>query len=470
MLRGQDKYRRLIENLPDAFAYHQMVVNSEKIPVDYIFLEINKAFEALTGLSRDMVIGKKATEVYPNIKESSFDWIEAYAKIALSGKTTRFEQHFEMAGKWYGFTAYSDEPGYIAVVFRDITEIKQTEEKLRHISFHDGLTGLYNRIYMEEEIKRLDTIRQFPISVIISDLNGLKLVNDTYGHNVGDKMLKYTAHVLTSSCRKEDIIARWGGDEFVILLPRTTKKEALEICKRISDACSNIYVVDIPISLALGAEAKDSVTVTFAEILKSAENNMYQHKLTESRRAKSAVLNSLLRTLDAKSYETREHTLRMQEVALKIGKKIDLPDSELTRLGILTLLHDIGKINIPNDILTKKEALTREEWELIRKHPEIGYRIARSTEEFCHVAEDILAHHERWDGSGYPLGLSGNEIPLLARITAIVDAYEVMTNGRPYREALPPSEVMAELKRCSGTHFDPGLVEVFMLLQEGCAD
>ncbi len=464
MLRDLVKYRQLIENMPDAFAYYQVVLNNEHVPVNSIFLEVNKAYEAMMGLSRDQVIGKKVTEVYPDIKESPFDWIGAGARIAF-GETTRFEKHFERAGKWYGLTAYSDEPGYVAVVFRDITEFKQVEEKLRHISFHDGLTGLYNRTYMEEEMKRIDTPRQLPISVIISDLNGLKLVNDTYGHNVGDKMLKYTAHVLTSSCRKEDLIARWGGDEFVILLPRTTKTKTLGICKRISDTCSSTYVVDIPISLSLGVEVKEGPEVSLKDVLKAAENDMYQQKLNGSRNAKNAVLNSLLKTLGTISCETREHTRRMSEVALKIGKKIDLPDSELTRLGILTSLHDIGKIKIPKKVLTKKEALTGEEWEMIRKHPEVGYRIARSMEEFSHVAEDILAHHERWDGSGYPLGLKGNKIPLLARIMAIADAYEVMTNGRPYREALSPKEAIAELKRCAGTHFDPKLVEVFLLLQ-----
>ncbi len=360
--------------------------------------------------------------------------------------------------------AVNGKPQNMMASFIDITERKQAEEKIRYMSFHDSLTSLYNRRFLDEEMKRLDTERQLPISIIMADLNGLKLVNDTYGHSVGDKMLKSAADIIKESCREGDIIARWGGDEFVVLLPQTTKEEACKICKRISDKCSDTYVEDVLISMATGAASKDSIEVDIAKSLQEAEDYMYRHKLIESQSARSAVLNSLLKTLGAKSYETEAHTRRMQAIAFKIGEKLKLSDSELDRLGLLITLHDIGKINIPEEILTKKEALSQEEWEIMKKHSEIGYRIARATEEFSHVAKDIFAHHERWDGNGYPRGLNGKEIPLLARITAIANAYEVMTNGRPYKKAMPKEEVVAELKRCAGTQFDPELVEAFLLV------
>ena len=350
----------------------------------------------------------------------------------------------------------------IVLIALDITERKKAEEKIRYISFHDSLTGLYNRAYQEEEMQRLDTGRKLPISMIMADLNGLKLVNDTYGHSVGDEMLKNAANILRKLCREEDIVARWGGDEFVIFLPQTTKKEAQAICKRINNKCRKSYVEDIPISVATGTASKDRTGKALEDVLKEAEDYMYRHKLTENRSIRSAVLNSLLKTLGEKSYETEVHTRRMQSVAFKIGEKIKLSDMELSRLGLLITLHDIGKINIPEEILTKSGSLTPEEWESIKKHPEIGYRIARATEEFAHVAEDILAHHEHWDGTGFPQGLKGEEIPLLARITAIADAYEVMSYGRPYKKALTPEEVVAEFKRCAGVQFDPALVDVFL--------
>ncbi len=384
----------------------------------------------------------------------------------------------ESAGNLIGFLGFDTVKGKKVWTENQVTLLKVVAElishaltkyyadkKIRHLSFHDQLTDLYNRTYLEEEMHRLDTKRQLPISIIMADVNGLKLVNDTYGHSIGDEMLKNAAENLKASCREEDIIARWGGDEFIILLPRTTKKEALAICKRISNNCCKSYVEDVPISMATGVASKDNKEKNLAKLLKEAEDHMYRHKLIESRSVRNAVLNSLLKTLEEKSYETQTHTRRMQKVALKIGKKRDLPDSELSRLSLLITLHDIGKINIPEELLTKKNALTQEEWKIMKKHPETGYRIARATDEFAHVAEDILAHHENWDGTGYPQGLKGKEIPILARITAIADAYEVMTNGRPYKKAMSQEEVVAEIKRCAGTQFDPELVDIFLL---GC--
>jgi len=348
---------------------------------------------------------------------------------------------------------------------RDITARKEAENKLRYISFHDSLTGLYNRTFLDEEMKRLDTKRQLPISIIIADLNGLKLINDTYSHANGDKTLKAAASILKKSTRKEDIIARWGGDEFIVLLPQTSFEEALNLSRRINSVCQKVKTTEVPVSMALGVATKTDMNKSFTNTMREAEDNMYKQKLTESRSAKSTLLRALLKTLSEKSFETEAHTRRMQSIALEIGKALRLSDTELSRLNLLITLHDIGKINISEEILTKNGPLTNEEWLVMKKHPEIGYRIARATEEFAHVADDILAHHEHWDGKGYPMGLKGEEIPLLARITAIADAYEVMSNGRPYKKAMTPDEVAAEFKSCAGSQFDPELVNLFLSLQ-----
>ncbi len=347
-------------------------------------------------------------------------------------------------------------------IARDVTERKLYEDKLQYLSMHDQLTGLYNRAFLEEELKQADSERQLPISIIMADLNGLKLVNDTYGHSTGDRMLTKSAQIIRDSCRKDDIVARWGGDEFVILLPNTNREDAEAICGRINEKCRGTYVGDVPLSLSMGLATRENPDTEMTDVLSIAEDTMYKQKLVESRSARSGVLNALLKTLGSKSNETEEHTWRMGEIALKIGERLGLPDSELNRLKLLIILHDIGKINIPDEILTKESPLTDEEWEIMKKHPEIGFRIARSTEDFAHVAYDILAHHEWWDGSGYPQGLRGEEIPLLARIVAIADCYEVLAFGRNYSDSLSPEEIIEEFKKGAGSQFDPKLVEIFL--------
>lgn len=402
------------------------------------------------GKISSVAANEKITEALKTKEHIHFEWLHQ----RKNGDTFPAEiilKSFKLKGKTF-----------LQGSIRDITERKMAEEHLKYISFHDNLTGTYNRAFFDEETKRLDSERQLPISVIMADLNGLKLVNDTYGHNKGDEMLIKASQLIKESCRQEDIIARWGGDEFVILLPMTSLDEANLIAARISDNCRSACVEDIPISMALGTSCKNNKTIDITRIMSEAEDNMYKQKLTESRSTKSAVLKALLKTLAEKSFETEKHTRQMQKIAQLIGKKINLPDAELKRLDLLITLHDIGKINISEDILTKKGPLTKSEWLIIKKHPEIGYRIARTTEEFAHVAQDILAHHERWDGKGYPQGLKGSKIPLLARITSIADAYEVMSNGRPYKKSLSTDEVIGEFKKCAGTQFDPELTKIFL--------
>ena len=431
----------------------------------------NDSFRQMTGLSSEELIGKSYKQFYKNPEEvfKTFNQVYQTGNPVTAGDWPAVNQDGREAFMELSISLRYDENGQpigFRGIVRDITERRQTEEKIRYLSYHDQLTGLYNRHFLEEEMKRLDTDRQLPISIIMADLNGLKLVNDTYGHQTGDEMLKKAAAILENTCRNEDLIARFGGDEFVLYLPRTSEAEARKIIGRIEEACRDEQISDLPLSLSTGLAVKVNAEQKLSAVLKAAEDKMYQEKLTESRSGKSAIVNTLLQTLAEKSYETEAHTRNMQETASKIGKKLGLSGSELHRLNLLITLHDIGKTSIPEELLNKQEALTGAEWEIMKKHCEIGFRIVRATEEFAYVADDILAHHERWDGSGYPQGLKGNAIPLLARITAIVDAYEVMSNGRPYKQALSRSEIVAEFKKCSGTQFDPKLVELWLAILE----
>lgn len=350
----------------------------------------------------------------------------------------------------------------------DISDRKEKEARVEYLSYHDSLTGVYNRAFYEEEIIRLDTEENLPFSVIISDVNGLKLINDTLGHAAGDKVLVVTAKLLNMHIRRGDVLARVGGDEFSVLLPQTNSREAQEIITRVQEACQ-AYQVDLlkepmHMSISLGYATKTRMEESFSYISKLAEDYMYRRKLLERESFHSTLLETLRISLFERSHETEEHASRMIKLSKKLGAAMALSKDDLDDLVMLSSLHDIGKISIDNSILTKADKLTDVEWLEMKKHPAIGYRIAMASKELTSIAEYILGHHERWDGAGYPQGLRGENIPLLDRAISIVDAYDAMTNDRPYRMAMTREAAMAEISDNAGSQFDPELATLFLTL------
>ena len=365
--------------------------------------------------------------------------------------------------EYFSYPQYRDGKIIGAVVtFLDITKRKKSEAEILYLSYHDQLTGLYNRRYFEEELLRIDTPRNFPLTIVMADMNGLKLINDSLGHATGDEILRKIARVLLHACRSGDLIARLGGDEFVILLPKTDSDKAKEIIQRIKDNAAKEKVGSVDVSISCGYGTKYNEEEKIEDILKIAEDHMYGHKLLESPSMRRKAIDTLISTLYNRSKQEDNHAHNVSELCKNMAKALGLPETEIEELKTAGLLHDIGKIALEESILSKPGKLTDDEREEVRRHAEIGYRILSTVNNMSKIAEYVLAHHERWDGKGYPKGLEGEAIPLQARIIHIAEAYNDMTSVRNYRDALSREDVITELQKNSGLQFDPKLVTVFI--------
>jgi diguanylate cyclase (GGDEF)-like protein/PAS domain S-box-containing protein len=358
---------------------------------------------------------------------------------------------------------YKDRQSLILFLL-DVTEKKKNEKAVEYLASHDTLTGLYNRGFFDETLRKIDREENLPISIIMGDLNGLKLVNDAFGHEEGDRLLCEAASLLRNACPPEGILARYGGDEFIMLLPQTGHGKTQKIVERIYDSFHRQTRHPIPVSISLGFGTKNDPSQSIGDIVQIAENWMYQRKLTDGLSFRVQTLRFLQKTLREVAYEVEEHSRRIKKWALWMAESLHLSETEKDTLALLAEFHDVGKITIPQIILQKPDPLSEEEWKLVRRHPEAGFRIAQAIPDLAPLAHLVLAHHEWYNGEGYPRRLKGEEIPLLARLVAVCDAFDVMVSGRPYKKALSVDEAIAELRRCSGTQFDPQMVETFITI------
>lgn len=340
-------------------------------------------------------------------------------------------------------------------------------QRLQFLSFHDALTGLYNRAFFEEELSRIDTSRMASVGVIICDVDGLKLINDTLGHEAGDRLIIAAADILKKCFRKGDLVARIGGDEFAIVLPNVSRQVIEAACDKIYQAVAitgnSPVTMGLPFSLSVGCSAGTSADTigSVKELLQQADASMYQEKLRRSPATHSAILAAAVKQLETRDFISDGHAERVEQLAVSLAAKAGLPEGRLAGLKLLAHYHDIGKIAIPESILFKPEPLTVDELKKIKKHSEIGHRITMASPQLASISDLVLKHHEWWNGEGYPLGIGGESIPLECRILSIADAYDAMTAGRPYRPRYTALEAMAELKRYAGRQFDPHLLAFF---------
>jgi diguanylate cyclase (GGDEF)-like protein/PAS domain S-box-containing protein len=476
---------RLIENLK--FAEQRAYTENEQLKITLmsigeavittdeagVIMQMNKTAEQLTGFTFIEARGKEIGGIFDIVSSGSDDDGENPVSRLLNQSTVeRMEGGSTLLSKdgvlrevSYTVSTLRDKDGHIegtVIIFRDITQDKLKQKEIVYLSYHDMLTGLYNRRYLEQMLEEFDKEEYLPLYIVMGDVNSLKLTNDVFGHLEGDKILRHTSSILKKHCSKRDVLARWGGDEFVILMPNCTEQHVESVCKSIYNECSSSEDFKIRASISLGFAPRKSMNENPLDVLKHAELYMYYQKTEEHEHFDNEFIGSLKESMYKSSPITNGQIQQIKELSLKTGEFLQLSERDLQKLGLLAEMHDIGNIAVDNKLLNKPDYLDEEEWKNVKRHPEIGYRISQITKDLSDISELILLHHEQWDGGGYPSGLRGKKTPLLSRILAVADSYVAMTSDRPQRRAMTKEKAIEELRALAGKKYDALVVDVFI--------
>ncbi|WP_186422196.1 HD domain-containing phosphohydrolase [Lacrimispora celerecrescens] len=454
---SEEKYKAVINQMQFGMALYEGASGEDIFK--YRLVDSNHSYEILTGLKKEEIIGKYFFEIHEDVVPEN---LEKLIRTIKTGESTSYERFQKNTDFYYEVLASRPKENQLAIILNDITKSKQAEERLHYLSYHDQLTGLYNRRFFEDQLLQLNSPNYYPLFITMADINGLKLMNDSFGHAAGDIYIQKVAEVLREGFREKDIISRLGGDEFIILSPNTDAAEIKELIGRINERTKHEAVHKITLSVSFGYSVKCRAEESILDVLRKAEDYMYKKKLLVSAGIRGKTIYTVMAALHEKNPREEQHSLRVSELCEKMGTALGLQEDEVKELKTVGLLHDIGKVAIEEGILNKKGKLVEQEWAEIKKHPEIGYRILSSVNELSEMADYVLAHHERWDGNGYPKGLKGNEIPVQSRIIAIADAYDAMISERSYRQALPKEYAISELVKGAGTQFCREYVHVFI--------
>jgi diguanylate cyclase (GGDEF)-like protein/PAS domain S-box-containing protein len=455
---SEERFRILLERLPGGVFAHDL---------DGRILFVNDIASENTGYTKEELLNMNVADIDPESIERE-DNIRFWHRLRF-GESTVFEStHVRKDGSQYPVEIHlnavelQNRPILLPIAL-DITKRKQLEERLKELSFCDSLTSLYNRNFFEEEMRRLADDRYGPMGIVVCDIDGIKLVNDTLGHDKGDELIQVAGSILRRCFRNSDIAARIGGDEFAVLLPSSGEEAVRACCERVHREVEryNEHSQQLPISLSLGYAVDDAPLLDLHELLKRADDAMYANK-QQNFGSSSKTVQALITIMEERDHIAEGHIARLQKYVEQVGASLRLSREKLKHLGLLAQFHDLGKVGVSDRVLFKPGALNAKEFMAIQRHCEIGRRIALSQSDLAPIADYILKHHEHWNGKGYPFGLCGEDIPLACRILAIADAFDAMTSDRPYRNAMSRHEAVQELRRCAGTQFDPDLVEQFI--------
>jgi len=481
------------------------LVEGDELNLLALTSEIGSAWQTgdrlpLKGTATEWVVTHKEALLEPNLTQESRFWTGKYH--LKQGVQSLVFLPLLVGGKAIGSlciasrhpNAYSHSQvqllsqlaSRIAMSIENARLYAQAEQRARI----DELTGLWNRRHLMERIQiEIGRHSRYggTFSLIILDLDSFKAFNDSYGHIAGDKLLKQLGTVLRGAIRDADEAFRYGGDEFAILLPQTSLKDAHEVAERVRRRiASEIKAGSTSMTASLGLASWPVDGIAINEIINAADKALYYAKQSGGNQSQAvleilpplaepatkfevqqdkgafSIIYALAAAVDAKDHYAHDHSQRVKEYAVALTKGLDLEPADIARMSICALLHDIGKIGISDEILNKAGELNAEEWKVIKSHPQLGADIVSHVPQLASCLLGILYHHEHHDGSGYPLGIKGEAIPLDARILGIVDAFAAMTSARPYRDALSYEEALGELKRGAGKQFDPNLVEAFI--------
>lgn len=456
--KSEGQYQKLFQEMLDGFALYEIIYDELDRPSDYRYLGINPAFEKMMSIPTAGIIGKTLLEIQTDIEEIMID---SFNKVALSGESQFSEVYVTCLNKHFEVSIYQPRQHKVAAMFRDVTDRRKKEAEFIYLSYHDYLTELYNRRYFDEAMERLNISENMPLTIMLGDVNGLKQINDVFGYLEGDRLIKKAADVLKMACSSDHIVARIGGDEFGIIMTRTDAARAQTVLDEIKhlESLARFKVSNLYMSFGYGVSQDDQDMSQ--KIFTRAENAMYRVKIYERSSSRSQSIHIIMNTLFEKSEREMMHSKRVGEIAARIALTMKYDDDFVNQIKTAGFLHDIGKIGIAEEILNKAGRLENSEWEEIGKHPEKGWRILGHSEEYFELADIILHHHEWWDGSGYPHKIGGLAIPVQARIIAVADAFDAMTEPRTYKQTMSKTEAVVELKKCAGTQFDPDVVTAF---------
>ncbi|HHT81609.1 MAG TPA: diguanylate cyclase [Spirochaetales bacterium] len=460
--KNERQFKTIFEQSPIGMALTDLITGEIR--------SVNQSYLTLLGLEREELVGKTWGEfTHPDDKALSAGMT---GKMRLGERGPfNFDKRFirkDGSVVWGNlslcvFDPSDDESLDSLCMTLDITDRKNEEDKVRYANTHDALTGFYNRTHFEEHIHSFNSEGNLPLTVAFGDVNGLRIINEAFGREQGNLLLKRISSIISESLGEGNYAARVGGDEVAIVFFRTPIKDAEKIIRGIREQVSEMLVMDsVRTSISFGMCEMTTTDDDINEIIKYAEKDVDTHKLMESPHMRGRAVYAIINTLHEKNKREELHSRRVSSFCESLATALEMSEWQVSEMKLLGLMHDIGKIAISESILNKEGKLTGKEWEEMKRHPEIGYRILFSVEDMAGLAGYVLAHHERFDGKGYPKGLKGLEIPFQSRVIAIADAFDAMTAERTYRESVTPKDAARELKKHAGTQFDPDLAKTFI--------